>query len=151
MERDVPVRKTGGFPCFIQRILPGYACVNGQSHCFTVRCPLDMDMLTQPAFDPAPAVVVGASAFACKLVPAAETVHHKFPHIVTDSGKILDQLLIRHGVPSCSVFLHYTEFSGILQVRAEMCNTSVMIVWFCEIRVYFWRLTKAATRERSPA
>ena len=76
----------------VQRIGGDPVAVQGNEHGFFVAgVVLLADIAGEPAFDPAPLVVVGAGAFVCKIFPGLETIDIEVTDIGTDLLETFDK------------------------------------------------------------
>ena len=126
MKRDIPIGKAFRFPCLVERIVMRNAAVDGEKDLFAVSGLPKTHIITQPAFNAAALVIIGAGAFLRELIAAFKTVHIEFAHIVPNAFKVFDQLAVGHTFVSFHRALARRKFFDltIKLLRFFMKNTT---------------------------
>ncbi len=70
-------------------------------------------VVTQPAFDPTPLVIIAASALHSVLITALKSIDIELAHIVPDPFKALDQLAISHALHLLFTRLYHFRLSHV--------------------------------------
>ena len=102
------------------------AAVDGEKDLFAVSGLPKTHIITQPAFNAAALVIIGAGAFLRELIAAFKTVHIEFAHIVPNAFKVFDQLAVGHTFVSFHRALARRKFFDltIKLLRFFMKNTT---------------------------
>ena len=74
------------------------SAVDREEHILTGGILMEGHIITEPAFDPAPLVIVAAGALDAVFFSALKTIDIEFAHIVPDPFKAFDQLAVCHAL-----------------------------------------------------
>ena len=98
MERDVFISKALSLERLMEGIVGDPPAVNRKEHILSGSILVEGHIVTEPALDPAPLIIVAACALEAVFFPALKAVDIELAHIIPDALKTLDQLAICHTI-----------------------------------------------------
>ena len=99
MKGHIQSREAPGFEGTVEGIGGDGPAVHTEEHLLAGGIPAEAHIMTQPALDPPPLVVIAAPAFLVVFLPAAEAVDVELAGEIPDPVEIFDELAIGHDAP----------------------------------------------------
>ena len=97
VEGRIPGGEAFGPESLVQGIMTDGPAVHRQEHHFPFRFLAETHGIPEPAFHPAPFIVIAPEALEPEILPGMEALHIEIPQDGTGGVEIFDQFLISHG------------------------------------------------------
>ena len=94
MKQNVLVGKALGFECPVQRVIGNLPAVNGQIDTLSTAVLRKGNIVSHPAFHPAPLIVIAPGAFFGKITAELESVDIEILQVGADSLEVFDQFVV---------------------------------------------------------